>query len=552
MYANDCSAQKLSNELFKSLDNNKNGFLDQRELLQARSIMLAGRDDSQLMEVAGDFSRIADNDHDGKISNGEWHEFMASVYAVVGRKHFLSLAHSWISVPKRHGPVPPAPHAPAPHRAIGLDKPTRCVDAAPVKVAQSYARASSVDKMAGCTVPPLQQASIPPRVAKATGSNDRDVMNRVHASAQACDSRFRDLAVAQTARTSKVLEGAGARILEGAARTKAATEIQKHARGFQIRSKLAAVKVALETKRTNEKTVPWAHHGPQQSMTVAELWDEFTVYRHGGIVTSVEVADILEDFQLCRKYGLNMELVKTMPPLHRADDKSEPEDLSVEEAAHLCTMLYENSEVDEKTARREIEGIKHTCRGPHVHVQQGRDIAPKGHYFGFKRFARFVHLVGALMHVDTDIVVALFAYVTMGVFQLPQAMHKLILARCIPAEVIAKRDQQAKPAVLGLSEFLQLVRRGVVGSGNGQHSISWQELQYLFLEVHKNVTTLLKERAKALKWAEGTDFKRDPDGLVGCQEVAILLQELAKTRSMAGLFASPFHMCIRLLQNLDT
>uniref|UniRef100_A0A6U6VB22 EF-hand domain-containing protein n=1 Tax=Zooxanthella nutricula TaxID=1333877 RepID=A0A6U6VB22_9DINO len=98
MYDSDGDARKIGNELFKLLDNDKSGMLEQKELRRARTIMLCRADIcSEVKDMTDNMNGQADGDGDGKVSKDEWHNFIGSVYELVGKKQFLSLARYWVS-----------------------------------------------------------------------------------------------------------------------------------------------------------------------------------------------------------------------------------------------------------------------------------------------------------------------------------------------------------------------------------------------------------------------------------------------------------------------
>lgn len=100
-YEADGEAREMSAALFQRLDKNRSGALCQDELLQARNVMLCQEDDTSQQAIANLTSLDAEFDANGdcEIDEEEWHDFVGSLYEVMGRKHFLMVARSWAAAP---------------------------------------------------------------------------------------------------------------------------------------------------------------------------------------------------------------------------------------------------------------------------------------------------------------------------------------------------------------------------------------------------------------------------------------------------------------------
>jgi len=99
-YEGDSEAREMGATLFRRLDRDRNGFLSQEELLHARTVLLCSEDTGQ--QVIASLSGLdgdCDKNGDSMIDTEEWHDFVGSLYEVLGRKQFLLMAHNWVSAP---------------------------------------------------------------------------------------------------------------------------------------------------------------------------------------------------------------------------------------------------------------------------------------------------------------------------------------------------------------------------------------------------------------------------------------------------------------------
>jgi len=81
--------------LFSIMDRDLSGYLDNKELRRARAFMLtsfSGSMDSHAMD--GLLNHVDDN-NDGKVTKVEWHDFLRSIYEVLGKKRFMDGVRSW-------------------------------------------------------------------------------------------------------------------------------------------------------------------------------------------------------------------------------------------------------------------------------------------------------------------------------------------------------------------------------------------------------------------------------------------------------------------------
>jgi len=82
--------------LFNLLDRDQNAYLDIREIIRARKLImqsLAG--DNVLTDAIDGILNGSDENNDGKVIEEEWHDFMRSIYEVAGRRRWKEITRSY-------------------------------------------------------------------------------------------------------------------------------------------------------------------------------------------------------------------------------------------------------------------------------------------------------------------------------------------------------------------------------------------------------------------------------------------------------------------------
>lgn len=519
-YADDREAQDVSRDLFTKLDTDGSGHLCTNELLQARKVMVLDRGGGgQLARNIGS----SDANSDGRVDEMEWHQFTASLYEVMGRKQFLTIVKGWSSSNSKvvaSQKLPPAASQPAAARRRPPREQAMRADLSPPR------------KTAVREEP--QQATSSPSVENSQ-------------------------------------EGGASE-----AEQKAALQIQTLQRGKNARKKAQAEKQKSQAKQVKSRIFE------QKLTTVAEVWDMLTTDRNWkGMVVKLELCDILDLFLTCKQSGLNTELAKLAPS--HFPQQLDPEDVSSEEVAHLCVVLAENKDLSEYRARAELAPIKASCR----EIGDRPGNASDKILVNLRMFRSLLSILSALTRIDLDFVSSHWAWTRdSSRFQLPPSFVAYIYdvlahkgARWKPAEnggqapdaadrfwanlnddveyeeeaarvagASSKRvDMSTLKEPFGLNDFMLMAYNGGIVDAKSKNCMSAADLQLLFMRVHRTMPNLLRARAEKRKLEVPKALPKSSDqGLVGCAEFEILIEELWKSGPFAKLYPGPLSMITRL------
>eukprot|EP00418_Pyrodinium_bahamense_P017166 CAMPEP_0179117352 /NCGR_PEP_ID=MMETSP0796-20121207/55114_1 /TAXON_ID=73915 /ORGANISM="Pyrodinium bahamense, Strain pbaha01" /LENGTH=347 /DNA_ID=CAMNT_0020815717 /DNA_START=37 /DNA_END=1080 /DNA_ORIENTATION=- len=94
-YEEDAEAQGDGTILFAMMDQDVSGYLDSKELSKARSFLLASFSGTMGSDTVDGLLNCSDDNNDGKVNSAEWHDFLRSIYEVLGRKRFKDGVRSW-------------------------------------------------------------------------------------------------------------------------------------------------------------------------------------------------------------------------------------------------------------------------------------------------------------------------------------------------------------------------------------------------------------------------------------------------------------------------
>lgn len=82
--------------LFNLLDRDQNAYLDIKEIIRARRLILQSlAGDNVLTDAIDGIMNGSDENNDGKVIEEEWHDFMRSIYEIAGRRRWKEITRSY-------------------------------------------------------------------------------------------------------------------------------------------------------------------------------------------------------------------------------------------------------------------------------------------------------------------------------------------------------------------------------------------------------------------------------------------------------------------------
>mmetsp|Transcript_126644 Transcript_126644/g.244180 ORF Transcript_126644/g.244180 Transcript_126644/m.244180 type:complete len:532 (+) Transcript_126644:59-1654(+) len=503
-YEHDEEARAIATNLFTVLDEDGSGYLCQGELQQAQSKMLVWSDKSPVTdEMLDGMTGSVDKDGDNRIDDEEWHQFFRSLYELLGRKQFMSLANRWVSNMGTQGMAP-----------------------------EDIKRANAQ----------IREANL--RHAKTS-----------EAVIQGAEERRKPLPDSPLARTTT--EGFNRKAADpessaDAADHAAALKIQKSFRGKKGRKQHALKKSATapagKTKSMDNSSK--AQRVEQKSTTFGELWDHLMI-DGCHVKTRLAVDDIIELFIQCKKTGLNQELANMVPMQTTFDDEcSTAEDVSVGEVAHLSMLLITRKDLSFEEAQAELLLVKDACREISDAESQRGALADRDAELGMRAFKTLLEFLSRMMRIDLDYFISHIMWLKAKHFEMTDTLAALIMERAARKETKAGQppDLDCLEEFFSMNYVMNLAYHGNIIDATGASGIVGSDLQLFYQRVHRQMPHLLQGHAEKRKRKAPTGKSRDEHSLLGRTEIEILMGELFKEGPLSRRFASPLSMTVFLLQ----
>lgn len=496
-YEEDKEARQMAATLFEKLDTDKSGYLSTRELEKARTQLLSKIDASgdAFWDSVDNMGTFADANQDGEVELSEWHEFISSLYQIMGRRKFMGVLQRWVGKSSTSFNPPSSKKSSTTARRARLAQP---------KVVEA--------KSSGATTlnPPTEDTS---------GQDNLTPLST--------DSSMQKLAS------------------EKKEEEDAAVRIQSILRGNKTRKSMSG-------KLSKSKTFSRAGNpSPGTDDLLSELWEILT-QRDGRLRLNLDVEEVVEFFDACKKSGLNMDLADYVP-MHFEDQEVEPEDISPGECARLCLLLCKSHELSMESAREALIPIKRESRKVLVLAEVIERYIDEDANINFAHFKRLLPLLANLMCIDLQYFIYHMAWRISGKFQMPDTLAALMYHRCLyksgQRAVEAQwsggagplPDLQALDRKFSLKDFsLLLYNGGMVRQKGGKSGVNYIDISKIFY----NATTIVDKVSQA---AKGTPRDRT-DALMGRTEFQVLMDQLWRYESIQAEFASPLQMCVTLLQ----
>lgn len=498
-YEQDEEARAIAMNLFTVLDEDGSGFLCQYELQQAQSKMLVWSDKNTVTDdMLDSMTGSVDKDGDNRINDEEWHLFFRSLYELLGRKQFLSLANRWVSNMGIRGMAP-----------------------------DDIRRANAQ----------IKQANL--RHTKTSG-----------AILQGANERQESLPAPPLARTTTECLGQKPANPEMDADA-AATLIQKSFRGKKGRKQTAIKKSATQAQLKKEATTGGkAKRVEQKPTTFGELWDHLMI-EGGQIKTRLAVDDVVQLFTQCKKTGLNQQFATSVPMQAKLDDECcFPDDVSVGEVAHLSMLLIAKKDLNFDEAQAELLLVKDACREIGDTQSQSGALADRDAELGMRSFRKLLEFISRMMCIDLEYFISQIMWVRFNCFEMTDTLAALIVERAARKETQPGRppDLACLEELFEMKHLMNIAYQGGLIDPTGANGILGSDMQLFYKRVHQQMPDLLQRRAEKRKRKALAGKTRDEHSLLGRTEIEICMEELFKQGPLSRRFSSPLNMAVSILQ----
>merc|ERR1712151_279974 len=302
----------------------------------------------------------------------------------------------------------------------------------------------------------------------------------------------------------------------------------------------------------------------QELVTVSDVWELLNSVDGNMGDNRLNVFEFVDIFREIRDTGIDMALADAVP-MHFDDQTVEPEDISLGEVIHLCTLIRRNIDLTEDDARAELAKIKWKCR-----ANRGDLVLDRTAEIGLKQFRRLLPLIAKLMRIDLQYILSHIAWRKTGRFEMTDTLVAYIMERfthkgewkaaqalgltCDAKELKSLPDISLVNKAFDLDTLEKLLYNGGIIDPHRKAGISSAEVQLLFQRVHGHMPELLKAHAEQRKLRVPLRVRQVPvraeAQLVGRTEFQILMSELHKSDPLPKLFRGPLHILVHMLERV--
>lgn len=316
----------------------------------------------------------------------------------------------------------------------------------------------------------------------------------------------------------------------------------------------------------------------QPLTTVEELWDLLSNI-NGQIHKDIELDTFVDFFDTVGVLDVSRALAKLMP-CHQAA-LGYTVNMTKRRMRHLCGLLVKNIGLSLCEARMALEGVDE-----HPSVEEVEDELPWSRVdlrMSYKTFRRLFEILPGLMSLEEEVIIAQLAWESSGRLELPEPIIVQMMmtlrgkgeqnkdeAPCPSTEQseldklwsvlnddapVAEQEQRRQELnlqfvyrVLNLQDFMIFCRCGQIIDPTSRTCAKSEDLQSVYMRVHRKITELLEAHAKKRHRPAPKAAARHEQGLVGRNELEVLLSELWALKPLASKYVNPFDLIAQMLQ----
>jgi hypothetical protein len=335
----------------------------------------------------------------------------------------------------------------------------------------------------------------------------------------------------------------------------------------------------------------------QTLTTVEELWD-LLKNTDGHLHNRIELDTFVDFFDAARVLDVSRTLAKVVP-CHKGA-RGCAVDMTKARMRHLCGLLMQNGDLSLPEARMVLECVDESSL--EEDTEDGLPANRVQQRMSYKTFRKLFEILPELMYLQQEVIIAQLAWERSSRLELPEPIivqimmtfcgkgeqtkedienQWLILSDDIEkqcpilrndtkediekqwptlsddsdAEQTQKQQElnrQLVYRVLTLNDFLIFCRCGQIVDPTSKTCAKSQELENVYVRVHRKITELLEAHAKKRNRPAPKAPARHDQGLVGRNEVEVLLSEVWALKPLASTYTGPFDLIAQMLQRALT
>jgi hypothetical protein len=314
----------------------------------------------------------------------------------------------------------------------------------------------------------------------------------------------------------------------------------------------------------------------QPLTTVEELWD--LLKETSMAQRNIELDTFVDFFDTVRVLDVSRALAKAVP-YHDAA-RAYAVDMTKGRMRLLCGLLVQNADLSLLEVHMVLDGVDENSFGD---VEDGLSQV----MMSYKTFRKLFEILPALMCLQQEFIIALLAWEMSGRLELPEPIIVKMMAtfgrkgKQTKAEVprsIRRMDTEASVErqwsimneddddsgaeeeqkqqelnrqlvyrVLTLGDFIVFCRCGQIIDPTSKTCARSQDIESVYLRAHRKITELLEAHAKKRHRPAPKASARHEQGLVGRNEIEVLLSEVWALKPLASTYANPLDLIAQML-----
>eukprot|EP00928_Gymnodinium_smaydae_P072533 TRINITY_DN55881_c0_g1_i1.p1 TRINITY_DN55881_c0_g1~~TRINITY_DN55881_c0_g1_i1.p1 ORF type:complete len:442 (+),score=106.03 TRINITY_DN55881_c0_g1_i1:66-1391(+) len=284
--------------------------------------------------------------------------------------------------------------------------------------------------------------------------------------------------------------------------------------------------------------------------TVDELYDLLTM-KDGKALGKLTLQELATMFKECREQGIGPTL-PLLVPQSEWKDAALSEDVSPLEIGHLYALLDEHPDATAEDAREQVNNVKDICRSMETYNVKDIGLDPET---AIKKtlFRRLLELLSAATCIDQDQLLAQFAWVQTGRFDLTDVMAEQVMEKVF---LRSRENGDLLDEHIKSNDFMRMCHVCELTDNDGKKGIPHAQASLFFSNTMRNMAQLQNERAE--KRARARQKKPKPSkarkahkSIHGRLHMSLLMEELWKAWPDKEECTSPLVLTLMLLRRVQ-
>jgi len=281
---------------------------------------------------------------------------------------------------------------------------------------------------------------------------------------------------------------------------------------------------------------------------VEQLYEVLTM-KDGKVIGRLDLNDLAHLYLQCREQGIGPPLPRLVPQRGENLPAELAEDVSPLEIGHLYALIEENPQCSVEDARVQVANVKDICRSKDTIDFESIGLDPTSS-IRKPLFQRLLELISATTCVDEDQILAQFAWVQTGRFDMTDAMAEEIMEKIF---LRSDEKQTLLSQHIKSNDFMRMCHVFRLTDDKGKKGIPHAQASLFFSNTIRHMGELMHARDQKRNQAKGrkpraAKKRRDHKSIHGRLHMSVLVEELWKVWPDKDSETSPLMLALLLLQ----